>query len=308
MLTTPWTVVLAAGNGRRLAGVTGGIPKQFWSPSGGPTLLEETLRRMAAFAPPARTVTVIDRSQARFIEHLDCSGPAGWVVVQPLDRGTAAGVLLGLTEIDQPDALVAVTPSDHGVADTRVFHRGLRRAATEVRAGRADVVVFGVRPTSPAPDFGWITPHASPGESGSVLPRISGFTEKPHPELAASLFARGAIWNTMVLVAKLSSLLALFQLHLPELAGAFAYARQIPAGPRGEWLAGRYPRLRSADFSRDLLGRSGNLHVYIWPSSMGWTDLGTPERLLAWLDRGRRDVPSHGCGDEAAALVTVESR
>jgi choline kinase len=31
----PWTVVLAAGAGRRLAEVTGGVPKQFWRAAGG---------------------------------------------------------------------------------------------------------------------------------------------------------------------------------------------------------------------------------------------------------------------------------
>jgi mannose-1-phosphate guanylyltransferase len=55
MLAVPWTIVLAAGSGRRLARITGGIPKQFWSPPGGTTLLEQTLRRMAPLAPVPAT-------------------------------------------------------------------------------------------------------------------------------------------------------------------------------------------------------------------------------------------------------------
>src|SRR5690606_23822021 len=55
---TPWTVVLAAGAGRRLASVTGGVPKQFWRAAGGRSLLRQTLDRFAPLAPTSRTVVV----------------------------------------------------------------------------------------------------------------------------------------------------------------------------------------------------------------------------------------------------------
>ena len=37
-----WTVILAAGAGRRLSAVTGGVPKQFWRGLNGPSLLTQT--------------------------------------------------------------------------------------------------------------------------------------------------------------------------------------------------------------------------------------------------------------------------
>jgi mannose-1-phosphate guanylyltransferase len=283
MLTTPWSIILAAGHGRRLSSLTGGVPKQFWSPRGGTTLLEDTARRMAKISPASRTVTVIDRSQQHYLEGPRAIPATGRVVSQPLDRGTAAGVLFGLSQIDAPDALVVLTPSDHGVANIAEFHRGIALGAAEIRRGQADVILFAVKPTSAAADFGWIVPSA--GATGSLTPfhRVGSFAEKPDPALAHALFVAGAAWNTMVMVARLSTLLDLYRLHLPEIATAFDEARQLPATRREAFLARHYPRLAPADFSRDLLAQARRLHVHVWPSSMGWTDLGTPERLLRWL-------------------------
>src|SRR6185503_15686864 len=93
-----WNLVLAAGAGRRLASVTGGVPKQFWRRDGGPTLLEDTLTRTSPLASRARTVIVVDSTHAHFI-----TGSAAEaferVVYQPTDRGTAAGVLFGLMNV-----------------------------------------------------------------------------------------------------------------------------------------------------------------------------------------------------------------
>ena len=62
MAPQTWTVVLAAGSGRRLASLTGGVPKQFWSPDGQPSLLAQTLARLAPLAPPSRIVIVVDQT------------------------------------------------------------------------------------------------------------------------------------------------------------------------------------------------------------------------------------------------------
>ena len=55
METQLWSVVLAAGSGRRLSDLTGGTPKQFWRPTGSTSLVEETLARLAPISPPERT-------------------------------------------------------------------------------------------------------------------------------------------------------------------------------------------------------------------------------------------------------------
>jgi mannose-1-phosphate guanylyltransferase len=289
--------VLAAGQGRRLASITGGVPKQYYAPQGGPTLLEDTIHRLAPIVSPARLTTVIDVSHEPYATELRRRTDLGQVVRQPADRGTAAGVLLGVSALGgSASDLVVLTPSDQGVADPVCFRRGLRRAFRAIRTGQADIVLFAVAPSSPVGDYGWVRP--APGAAGpGELRRVSAFVEKPRLAEARGLFADGAAWNTMVLAGRVGAMLDLYRQHLPELARIFAEARAIPINERASFLDAHYPSLPMADFSRDLLAHADGLQSYIWPETLGWTDLGTPERLDAWLvtrDRGPRTKECRG--------------
>lgn len=280
MFGRPWVLVLAAGSGRRLSNVTGHVPKQFFRTAHGTSLLENTFDRLGDIAEPTRTVTVVDRTHRAHVDELRLGRRLGEVIYQEQDRGTAAGVLLGLTSIiDQmPHAFVILTPSDHAVSQGWQFRAGLTMAMGEVASGRTDVVLFGAEPTNANSDYGWI----SASGDGRTVRDVATFIEKPTREAAATLLRDGAVWNTMVLLARASALDRLFVTHLPEHAAAFAHARKLKGGARAEFLREAYPNLPDADFSRDVLTPATGLSVYTWPAAMGWSDLGTPERFNAW--------------------------
>lgn len=242
-----------------------------------------TLRRMAPLAPAERTVIIVDASHRRLMSTCRIP-PAMKVVYQPADRGTATGVLMALTPVlaAAPDDVVLLTPSDHAVADTRVFRRGLMDAARFVNA--EDVVtLFGVDSSAPTPDLGWIIPATR----DRPLARVARFVEKPDRALAQRLHRRGAVWNTMVVVARASALRALYERHLPDLLAVFDHASRLnDEQARERFLAAVYASLPTRDFSRDVLEQSRSLFVYTWPETIGWSDLGTPERLTSWLGAG----------------------
>jgi len=280
MFGRPWVLVLAAGSGRRLATVTGAIPKQFFRPADGPSLLENTLDRLGDIAEPRRTVTVVDRSHRAYVAGLGLGRRLGEVLYQEEDKGTAMGVLLGLSTIieQMPHAFVILTPSDHAVSQGWQFRAGLTMAMGEVASGRTDTVLFGAEPTNASPDYGWIT--ASGG--GPNVRSIDTFVEKPTREDACELLRSGAVWNTMVMLTRASALERLFVTHLPEHAAVFAEARTLTGGARLEFLHEAYSRIAAADFSRDVLTPATGLALFTWPAAMGWCDLGTPERFNTW--------------------------
>ena len=292
-----WTVILAAGAGRRLAGVTGGVPKQFWRANGRKSLLESTTDRMAPLAPPSRTVIVVDRTHRDHVTNTMDPARMGEVLFQPEDRGTGAGVLLALMPVlaADPNAIVTITPADHGVLDESEFRRGLLQATRHVRAN-GGLVLFGVEPSEPRADFGWITPGARTASPG--FHPITSFVEKPAAAIAERLFATGAVWNTMVVVARASAVRALYSEFLPDLALVFDAARRFEEPERGMFLTASYPQLPRCDFSRDILTPARNLSTYVWPASVGWSDLGTPDRLEEWLRR--RAVAHHRAAMSAA--------
>ena len=281
-----WVLILAGGTGRRLAEVTGGVPKQFWRAGGERTLLERTLDRMAPLSSPSRTVVVVDQAHEPYVRSL---GPkAGHVLYQPRDRGTAAGVLLALLPIldADPEAVVVMSPADHGVTDFREFRSGLLTVSRLVRRRRSGIVLFGAEPRGFDGSYGWIRPGRTCGPDW--LRRVDAFVEKPGPERAVELMDGRAVWNTMVLVAHGRSLFQFFVERQPALTRALTDAWRCPELLRDEALAETYARLSGLDFSHDVLTGAESLAVYTWPASMGWCDLGTPDRLHAWLEAPAR--------------------
>jgi mannose-1-phosphate guanylyltransferase len=279
-----WSVVLAAGRGTRLAGVTGGVPKQFWAPPGGHSLLEDTLERLAPLTDPLHTVTVVDETHHSYVDSLRARLPIGEVIYQPADRGTAAGVLLATSQVSMcdPEALLVITPSDHGIKNADEFRAGVLAAVAHVRRYRDDVVLLGVEPQSAAGDYGWIVTIRVPDRDTLG---VTSFVEKPPVAAAEHLFASGAVWNTMVLVATAEAILALCRRYVPDVAAAFEGFRFLTPPRRDQQVRSLYDHLPVVDFSRDVLTQASGLQCLPWRASIGWTDLGTPERLAAWLGR-----------------------
>lgn len=129
-------VILAGGDSTRLCALTRElfgeeIPKQFCRLWDQHTLLEHTRRRAALLVDPARTLTVLTESHARFYRPLleDMSGEQ--VAVQPANRGTAPAILYAVMRLKKsaPDCAVAMFPSDHFVGDDREFMRNVEAAS-----------------------------------------------------------------------------------------------------------------------------------------------------------------------------------
>lgn len=291
-----WPVVLAAGSGRRLASVTGGAPKQFWRPAADRrTLLEETLTRVSTLGPKAHISVIVDQTHDPYVNAVGTPWRDLRWVYQPRDCGTAAGVLLALTPVLDlaPDQLVLLTPSDHGILDTQLFRQSTLDAAEAVVDGAADIVLFGMTPASMCPDYGWIIPGALCVGTGREIRRVIGFREKPQQRDVPHLMALRALWSTMVMVARASTLRRLYEMHLPELAAVFAEYLAQPVAMRPAFLAGAYETLTPSDFSRDVLGHARGLAVHVWPSSIGWADLGTPDRLREWMQQAEQRGKHH---------------
>lgn len=295
----PWSIVLAGGQGRRLADVTSGVPKQFWAPAGGPTLLRGTLDRLDGVVPPARRVLVTCQAHRSFLR--DAAAPARRVLWQPEDRGTAPAVILGLLPLADvsPDAVVILSPADHGVLNVSLFREGLTRAVGAVQRGRAGIVLCGVEPDTAETSYGWISRGAR--QSAAGLERAAAFVEKPDQAEADQLLASGAVWNTMVLVARVSALFELIRDRQPRLTSVLATAWHLAPQGRGEALIRAYDRIPPSDFSRDVLAGALDLALFVWPRETGWSDLGTPGRLEAWgRARRARPRPRRALGTRAA--------
>jgi mannose-1-phosphate guanylyltransferase len=285
-----WGVVLAAGDGTRLADATARVdgrpvPKQYCSLVEARSLLRATLDRLGALIPKERIVIVVAEAHRRHWERELADWPAENLVSQPENRGTAAGLLLPLLAIARrdPTARVVVSPSDHYFADEATFLATVRTALDSLAPSSGRLLLLGVAPDRVESGYGWIVPSAS---SAGASVAIERFVEKPDPVEASALKAAGALWNSFVIVSRLAALLDLYAVREPALllgmSGAFGPSPAAADSPSSLSLASLrslYDRLEARDFSRHLLAGAEDRLALIPIPPCGWTDLGTPERL-----------------------------
>lgn len=284
-----WGLILAGGEGVRLRPLTRAVagderPKQFCAVLGPETLLERTQRRAALAIPPARTLVLLTRGHERFYRPLIADMLPHCAVVQPEDRGISPAILYGLLRIATiaPTGAVALLPSDHYVSDDHVFMSHVATAFAAVQARPDLVVLLGIAPESAETEYGWIEPAAP--IPGTPLFRVSGFCEKPTRALAEVLLERLCLWNSLVVVARVPTLLAMIRQATPALDAGFA-AVQATLGTPAECGAVRtlYRGLKPSSFAADVLAmRPSNLAV-LPVSGVWWSDWGRPERVLSTL-------------------------
>lgn len=288
-------IVLAAGPGERLLRLTerltgAPLPKQYCDLAGDDeTLLQSTLRRLGRHVPIDHTRVVIDgRHRSRAIAQLR-RFPAADVFGQPSDCGTAVGTLVPLIDIliDDPDAIVVISPSDHGVLDEAVLDDAMTHLF-QVAEERRAIVVLGAEPDGMACDDGWLLPFAPmrPGLRGAVQP-VARYVHPAGSEDTTGLVGAGAVHSTCVVVAPGAELLALFERLTPRLLRLFLYGAAMPPAEGSAFLDLAYDGLGSLDLARDILSLALELRMVVLPRQAGWSDLGSEARLLAWLSKRR---------------------
>lgn len=293
--TTPWALILAGGDGTRLSGLTRRIsgdprPKQFCPLlDGGETLLARTRRRVDLLSREDHQTVVVTRTHEPYYRSLAGELAPDRLVVQPANRGTAPGLLYPLLRIASlaGDVPLAVFPSDHVVDDDAAFI-GAVSGALETAAARPDLVVLlGIEAGAPETEYGWIEPAGRPLPlDGEPIMPIRRFWEKPSPELAASLFSRGCLWNSFVMVGRVTAFIELIAAGTPGLLRAMTPLRRALGTSREAAMAERvYAALPELNFSERVLvpaaARLGVTRV----KGVEWSDWGNAERVFATIRR-----------------------
>ncbi|HVP14158.1 MAG TPA: sugar phosphate nucleotidyltransferase [Terriglobales bacterium] len=293
--TKLWVVVLAGGEGTRVAHLTTNrrgqpVPKQFFRIHEHGSMLQWTLDRAARHADRTRVVALVSDAQRRWWEQqLHPLLPEN-ILSQPENRGTSVALLHATVHVlrHEPGARILVLPSDHYVADERALDEAIERAVEHARTSPEKLVLLGARPDLEDTEYGWIVP--APGSAGEPTP-VERFVEKPPLDEARSCLERGGVWNTFVLAFTGWALIHAFQRVVPDLFNAYMSA--LDGGRLDAYLARRaYADMPSYDFGRDVLEKmTASLRLIRLPAC-GWTDLGTPSRMERWLAERSGPAPA----------------
>jgi mannose-1-phosphate guanylyltransferase/mannose-6-phosphate isomerase len=215
-----YPVILSGGSGSRLWPLSRqSNPKQLLPLVGPQTLLEATLRRVAAgeaFQRPTLVVNAEHRFAVAEQARLAGAEPRA-ILLEAVGRNTAPAITCAALNLlaEDAEAIMLVLPSDHLIQDAKAFRRAVAAAAEAAAGGR--IMTLGITPDRPETGYGWI-------EKGAALDGlvagfdVARFKEKPDAATAAAMFADGRhLWNAGIFVLPAARVVAELERLEPEL-------------------------------------------------------------------------------------------
>lgn len=280
MLSDCAALLLAGGDGTRLQDLTSEItgvpiPKQYCRLLCGASLLEAAIDRANLLLPPERIHAVINENHMDLARDQLKTLPPSNIFVQPLNRDTGPGIIFALLILERAfgDAMVVVFPTDHYIDKNREFTGHVVHAVNAISYLPDKVAILGIAPDRPEAGYGYILP-ANPLKMPGNLYHVSAFTEKPSVKDAAQIIARGGMWNTLVMVFRLSRMLKLVQQILPYEAKILMELRDSPYK-----VSELYRSMPSWNFSTRLLASIPQHLIAVKVANVFWSDWGTRESV-----------------------------
>jgi mannose-1-phosphate guanylyltransferase/mannose-6-phosphate isomerase len=277
-------VIMCGGAGTRLWPVSReSMPKQFVSLVGPQTTFQQVLARVSDRDLFARPI-VITHADFRFVvaEQLRLSSTEADIVLEPTrrDSGPAVAVAAVLAEQRDPESLVLVLAADHVIRKVDAFRDACQHAAAAAAKGR--IVTFGIEPTHPASNYGYIRP----GENlnGAAVRAVAAFVEKPDAETAASYVANRYLWNSGNFLFRAVTMLGEIERFEPAMAEA---ARAAVVGLTRDL---DFLRLAPDAFARapkksiDYAVMERTKLAAVIPADLGWSDVGSWSTVWEVLD------------------------
>ena len=277
-------VIMCGGAGTRLWPVSReSMPKQFVPLVGQESTFQQVLARISDPALFARPI-VITNADFRFVvaEQLRERGVEADIVLEPLrrDSGPAVAVSAVLAAERDREALVLVLAADHVVRKPDAFREACRRAAVAAADGR--IVTFGIEPTHPATNYGYIRP----GEklNGASVRAVEAFVEKPDAATAAGYVADRYLWNSGNFLFHAVTMLGEIERFEPAMAEA------ATAAVRGLTRDLDFLRLAAEPFARapkksiDYAVMERTQLAAVVPADLGWSDVGSWSAVWDILD------------------------
>lgn len=258
-------VLLCGGSGTRLWPLSRTThPKQFADFGLGHSLFRETAERAASICR-LPLITVCGEAHRFHVENELHGLPFDPVLVEPFARDTAAAMALTCVAYEAQDPLMVMMPCDHYLPDLDTLRASFVEAATLAEQGK--LVLLGIQPTHPATGYGYIE-----RDIGSAVLQMR---EKPDTETASQLISSGCLWNSGMLVFRVSTLIRELTQHSPEVltSARAAYLARTVLDRSIRADAAAYAQSPKISLDYAVLEKSRNLACVAYGGR--WSDLGT---------------------------------
>lgn len=248
------------------------FPKQFQDILGvGRTMIQQTYDRISKVIPDENIFVITNKEYVNLSHQQLPEIPEKNIVGEPLMKNTAACNLYMANKIAEiaPDATIIVLPADHLILKENIFLEKVE-LAFDLASKNDYLVTLGITPTRPDTGYGYIQ---FVDKKDADYFKVKTFTEKPILEIAQSFLESGDfLWNAGIFIWNVKSIHRAFETYLPEMTQHFM-ACEYNGEAEDNCIELIYPKVQKISIDNGILEKAKN--VYVIPSDLGWSDLGT---------------------------------
>jgi mannose-1-phosphate guanylyltransferase len=282
-----YAVIMAGGIGSRfwpMSKVT--FPKQFLDILGtGETLIQQTFNRLQRVCPKENILIVTNKNYKDLcLEQLPNVIESN-ILCEPAIRNTAPCVAYAAFKIQSmnENANMIIAASDHIILKEDEFVR-VANDCLEVVAKNDILLTLGIAPSRPDTGYGYIQFTTEKLDNHQRIRKVKTFTEKPNQELALNFLDSGDfLWNSGMFVWSAKSITLAFRKQLRDMYDVFEQGKKFyNTSKETEFIDRIFPGCKNISIDYGIMEKSEN--VYVYPTDLGWSDLGTWGSLYAHLD------------------------
>ena len=220
-----YVVVMAGGTGKRLWPLSREKrPKQVLKLLDGQTLVRRCFDRLVPIFDPRNIIILTNAGYADLVRENLPDLPCSNVIAEPVVRDTAGAIGLAATILTKydPDATMAVVTADQIIEPAEVLQQAIKDAITFVNFSPDDMIIFGIHPTFPSTQLGYIKCAATQKcpQCKNTIFAVVEFKEKPDDKTAQKYINTGQyLWNSGMFVWKAKTILASLRKFLPQATG-----------------------------------------------------------------------------------------
>lgn len=307
-------VIMAGGAGTRFWPVSRRHrPKQLQPLYGRESLLRQTVDRLTGLVPTERILVVTSERLVEASRHELPELRPHAIIGEPARRDTAPciGLAALLVLREDPDATMAVMPSDHVIQPPERFRAALEQAADLVRRSPQKLVTFGIKPTYPAESFGYIHRGSAIPSDWAPVYEVRKFREKPDAQTAEQYLASGEYyWNGGIFVWKARTILDELKSHQPSLVD---HLQKIAAAWETDQqqavFAREFPAIQGTSIDYAVMEHAAEVAVIEAPFE--WDDVGSWQslaRLTGKDESGNTVIGRHVGIDTTRSIIRSDDQ
>src|SRR5580698_5279273 len=248
-------------------------PKQFLPLFGRHSTFQDTLRRVSDPVLFGRPI-IVTNARYRFLvaEQLAAIAVKADILLEPARRDSGPAILAGAAFASRRDgdAIVVALAADHVVTDPGAFAEACSKAHEAAQDDQ--IILFGMSPTRPATEYGYIRAGAAIGPGVFAIER---FVEKPNAATAASYVAENYLWNSGNFIFRAEFLIEEYRRFEPDSATAVTAAVDTAASDLAFEILDPEAFARATAKWIDYAVMERTTRAAVMLVSYGWSDVGS---------------------------------